>query len=369
MELYELKRELEDLSSRSSTLRDAVGLEGLVKELKKSEELMNSNDFWNDKDSANKILHKIKSLKAKIDSINKVLYNVEELEVIIEFIEASNEEELVLEAVQLISIAKRDLKDLEISIMLSGEYDELDALLEIHPGAGGTESQDWAAMLYRMYQKWALGRGFKFTEIDFLKGEEAGLKSVTFKIEGLNAYGLLESEKGVHRLVRISPFDSSKKRHTSFASVNVLPEIDDNISVEIKDEDIKVDTYRSSGAGGQSVNTTDSAVRITYLPLNIVVTCQNERSQIKNREVAMNLLKSKIHQHELMLKKNKIEEIQGNQDQIAFGSQIRSYVMHPYSLVKDTRTKAEHTNVKDVMDGDIDIFIDAYLRNKLQEEE
>ncbi len=369
MELYELKRELENLSSRSSSLKDAVGLEGLVKEVEENELIMNSNDFWNDKDKANKILSKVKSLKNKRDAINKVLYHVEELEVLVEFIEGSLDDELVIEAVELISVAKKDLADLEISIMLSGEYDELDALLEIHPGAGGTESQDWALMLYRMYQKWALSKGFKFTEIDYLKGDEAGLKSVTFKIEGLNAYGLLESEKGVHRLVRISPFDSSKKRHTSFASVNVLPEIDETINVEIKDEDIKIDTYRSSGAGGQSVNTTDSAVRITYLPLNIVVTCQNERSQIKNREVAMNLLKSKIHQHELMIKRNKIDEIQGSQDQIAFGSQIRSYVMHPYSLVKDTRTKAEHTNVKDVMDGDIDIFIDAYLRDKLQEEE
>ncbi len=369
MELYEIKRELDDLSSRSKSLKDAVGLDNLVKEVEEYELIMNSNDFWNDKENANKVLSKVKSLKNKRDSINKVLYNIDELEVLVEFIEDSFEEELVNEAVGLITIAKKDLAELEVSIMLSGEYDELNALLEIHPGAGGTESQDWALMLYRMYQKWSQNKGFKFTEIDYLKGEEAGLKSVTFKIEGLNAYGLLESEKGVHRLVRISPFDSSKKRHTSFASVNVLPEIDETINIEIKDEDIKVDTYRSSGAGGQSVNTTDSAVRITYLPLNIVVTCQNERSQIKNREVALNLLKSKIHQHELMIKRNKIDEIQGNQDQIAFGSQIRSYVMHPYSLVKDTRTKVEHTNVKDVMDGDIDIFIDAYLRDKLQEEE
>ncbi len=368
MELYELRREFEELSKKINSLKDTVGLDGLVKEVEEYEIIMNSNDFWDDKDNAGKILSKIKTLKDKKNSISNVVYCVDELEVLIELIEDSEESELIKEAVELIGVTKKDLSDLETTIMLSGEYDELNAILEIHPGAGGTESQDWAAMLYRMYQKWSLNKGFKFTEIDYLKGEEAGLKSVTFKIEGLNAYGLLESEKGVHRLVRISPFDSSKKRHTSFASVNVLPEIENTINIDIKDEDLKIDTYRSSGAGGQSVNTTDSAVRITYLPLNIIVTCQNERSQIKNREVAMNLLKSKIHQHEVLMNKNKLDEIQGNQDQIAFGSQIRSYVMHPYSLVKDTRTKAEHTSVKEVMDGDINVFIEAYLRDKVQEE-
>ncbi len=365
MELYELKRIFEELSKRTNSLKKAIKLEDLINEVEEYERKMNDNEFWSNKDAANAILAKVKVLKLKVDSINKVIYYIDELEVLIEFIGNTSEEDLIKEAVELLATTKKDLSNLEISIMLSGEYDHLDALLEIHPGAGGTESQDWAAMLYRMYQKWALSKGFKLVEIDYLKGDEAGLKSVTFKIEGTNAYGLLESEKGVHRLVRISPFDSSKKRHTSFASVNVLPEIDSNVNIEIKEEDLKIDTYRSSGAGGQSVNTTDSAVRITYLPLNIIVTCQNERSQIKNREVAMNLLKSKIHQHELMVQKNKIEEIQGNQDQIAFGSQIRSYVMHPYSLVKDTRTKVEHTNVRDVMDGDIDIFIDAYLRGKV----
>ncbi len=365
MELYELKREFEELSKKTNTLKEAIGLGGLVEQLENYEKEMNTNNFWNNKDNANKILAEVKILKNKKDSIGKVIYNLDELEVMIELIQDTNEDDILNEADKLLEVTKSDLSKLEIAIMLSGEYDSLDALLEIHPGAGGTESQDWALMLYRMYQKWALSKEYKLSEIDYLKGDEAGLKSVTFKIEGINAYGLLESEKGVHRLVRISPFDSSKKRHTSFASVNVLPEIDNTINVDIKDEDLKIDTYRSSGAGGQSVNTTDSAVRITYLPLNIVVTCQNERSQIKNREVAMNLLKSKIHQHQLLVNKNKIEEIQGTQDQIAFGSQIRSYVMHPYSLVKDTRTKAEHTNVKDVLDGDIDVFIDAYLKDKV----
>ena len=247
-------------------------------------------------------------------------------------------------------------------MLLSHEYDHLNAIVEIHPGAGGTESQDWAEMLFRMYQRFCNKNDFKVEVLDYLDGEEAGLKSVTFLVKGYNAYGYLKSEKGVHRLVRISPFDSNARRHTSFASVDVMPEFNNDVEIEVRNEDLRIDTYRSSGAGGQHINTTDSAVRITHIPTGIVVTCQSQRSQIKNREQAMVMLKSKLYQKQIEEQQNKLKEIKGEQLENGWGSQIRSYVMHPYSLVKDTRTGYETSQVDRVLDGDLFDFIYAYLR-------
>ena len=255
------------------------------------------------------------------------------------------------------------LHDFEIETLLNGPYDQNNAILELHPGAGGTESQDWTDMLYRMYSRYAQKKRYKVEVLDYQAGEEAGIKSVTLIVKGPYAYGYLKAERGVHRLVRISPFDSNARRHTSFASLDVLPEIDDEIDIEIKDEDIKVDVYRSGGAGGQSVNTTDSAVRITHLPTNIVVTCQNERSQLKNKESAMQVLKAKLLQEEIKRQEQELKDIKGEQKDIAWGSQIRSYVFHPYQMVKDHRTNYEVAQVDLVMDGDLDGFINAYLKS------
>lgn len=258
-----------------------------------------------------------------------------------------------------------DYEELKLSSLLNGPYDDSNCIVEIHAGAGGTESCDWAMMLYRMYERYASINNYKFEVLDILQGEEAGYKSASFIIKGKNAYGYLQSEKGVHRLIRISPFDSNSRRHTSFASVDVIPEFDNSINIEIKDEDLKIDVYRSSGAGGQSVNTTDSAVRITHIPTNTVVTCQNERSQIKNKEKALSVLKSKLYKLELESQEQKLKNIQGDKKEINFGSQIRTYTLHPYSLVKDHRTNYEDSNVIKVLDGNINNFIEEYLKLKL----
>lgn len=264
-------------------------------------------------------------------------------------------------------LLKRKISELRVSTLLNKPYDKLNAILEFHPGAGGTESQDWAEMLYRMYTRYAESKRYKITVLDYMVGDEAGLKSATILISGPNAYGYLKAESGVHRLVRISPFDASGRRHTSFASVTVIPELDDTINIEINDEDLKIDVYRSGGNGGQSVNTTDSAVRITHLPTKIVVTCQNERSQIQNRETAMRVLKGKLYQLELERQHEQLEKLANNKISNAFGSQIRSYVFHPYSMVKDHRTDEETGNVQRVMDGDLDPFIDAFLIKQNEE--
>lgn len=270
--------------------------------------------------------------------------------------------ELIKELLKDTLKLQKELEDLELQTLLSGKYDKNNAILTLHPGAGGTESQDWAEMLYRMYSKWAANNGFSLKELDYLEGDEAGLKSVTFLISGLNAYGYLKSEMGVHRLVRISPFDAGGRRHTSFASLEVLPEITEDIEIEINPDDLRIDTYRASGAGGQHINKTSSAVRITHIPTNIVVACQSERSQIQNRETAMKMLKSKLLELKEKEKKDKIEDLKGNQMDIAWGSQIRSYVFCPYTLVKDHRTNYETGNVQAVMDGDLNGFIFEYLK-------
>lgn len=326
---------------------------------------MSSADFWDDQEAAQKIMSEVNSLKDVIESIKVLDSKYEDIEVLLELALEENEEELIKDVEKGLRELKKEFSSFELQLLLSEPYDKNNAILEIHPGAGGTESQDWAEMLLRMYTRWAEKRSFKVEILDYLDGEEAGLKSVTLLIKGYNAYGYLKAEKGVHRLVRISPFDASGRRHTSFSSVDVLPELADDIDIEIRTEDIKVDTYRASGAGGQHINTTDSAVRITHIPTNTVVTCQTERSQIKNRERAMKILKARLYELQIKQQEKELAELRGEQKDIGWGSQIRSYVFHPYSMVKDHRTNTDVGNVNAVMDGEIDLFIDAFLRNKI----
>ncbi|KON66969.1 peptide chain release factor 2 [Peribacillus butanolivorans] len=326
---------------------------------------MTHPDFWNDQSKAQTVINETNALKDQVNQLSDLNDAYENLDLTYELVKEESDEELLAELVEEITILSQKMNEFELQLLLSEEYDSKNAILELHPGAGGTESQDWGSMLLRMYTRWGEKRGFKVETLDYLPGDEAGIKSVTLLFKGHNAYGYLKAEKGVHRLVRISPFDSSGRRHTSFVSCEVMPEFDETINIEIRTEDLKVDTYRASGAGGQHINTTDSAVRITHLPTNTVVTCQNERSQIKNKAQAMNMLKAKLYQLEIEQQQADLDEIRGEQKEIGWGSQIRSYVFHPYSMVKDHRTSAETGNLGAVMDGDIDMFIDAYLRSKL----
>ena len=323
-------------------------------------------DFWDDHQKAQAIINEANGLKDLVNEYKDLSDTQENLDLTYELVKEENDAELKSELeVELEDFTKR-LNQFELELLLSEPYDKNNAILELHPGAGGTESQDWGSMLLRMYTRWAEKKGFKVETLDYLPGDEAGIKSVTLLIKGHNAYGYLKAEKGVHRLVRISPFDSSGRRHTSFVSCDVIPEFNEEVEIDIRSEDLKIDTYRSSGAGGQHVNKTDSAVRITHLPTGIVVTCQSERSQIQNRERAMNMLKAKLYQKKLEEQEKQLEEIRGEQKEIGWGNQIRSYVFHPYSMVKDHRTNVETGNVQAVMDGEIDIFIDAYLRSRLK---
>ncbi len=322
-------------------------------------------DFWNDQNAAQTVINEANALKDQVHEFLEMNEKYEDLEVTFELLKEEPDEELQTELEEELVALTARLDEYELEMLLSEPYDKNNAILELHPGAGGTESQDWGSMLLRMYTRWAEKRGYKVETLDYLPGDEAGIKSVTLSIKGHNAYGYLKAEKGVHRLVRISPFDSSGRRHTSFVSCEVMPEFNDEIEIDIRTEDLKIDTYRSSGAGGQHVNTTDSAVRITHIPTGVVVTCQTERSQIKNRERAMNLLKAKLYQREIEEKEKQLAEIRGEQKEIGWGSQIRSYVFHPYSMVKDHRTGTESGNVQAVMDGELDPFIDSYLRSKL----
>ena len=331
-------------------------------ELKRIEASAFSPDFWNDPEAAQALLQKRSVLEKKIRRQEQFEGEIEDAQVLLEF--AEEDEASLNELRSLIERLEHELSQAEIEMLLAGDNDHLNAICTIHPGAGGTESQDWAEMLLRMYLKWAEQRGFKTEIIDYQPGEEAGLKSVTFRIEGEYAFGLLSAEAGVHRLVRISPFDQASRRHTSFASLFVYPEIDENIEVEIQEKDLRVDTYRSTGAGGQHINTTDSAVRITHLPTGIVVQCQNQRSQHQNRAVAMQVLRSRLYELEIEKRRAETAELEANKADISFGSQIRSYVLAPYRLVKDTRTKLERGNVDAVLSGDIDDFIKAYLLSK-----
>lgn len=326
---------------------------------------MQSTDFWNDIDMANKISSQVNYLKKEINQTAQISSNLMTANEILDLLNLDNDEELKKELDDLVLKLIKDIDDLEINVLLNQENDKLNCFLEIHPGAGGTESCDWAEMLLRMYLKFCEKNNYKYEIIDEQKGEEAGIKSVTVLIKGFCAYGYFKCEKGVHRLVRISPFDSNSRRHTSFASVTITPEFNNDINLEINEKDLKIDVYRSSGKGGQGVNTTDSAVRITHLPTKIVVTCQNERSQIKNKETAMKVLKSKLYQLELEKQEQELNKIKGINSNIDFGSQIRSYVLEPYTLVKDSRTNYETAQADKVLDGDIMPFILAMLKNKI----
>jgi len=335
----------------------------LAQKISKTEQQMQADGFWNDNKAAQKILKEQKILKDKFDEYKKLNEKIDDLTVLVDLLKEDYSTDASADIKKEIDIVKKDVELFRLSILLTGEYDANNAIISIHSGAGGTEAQDWVSMLLRMYLRWIEKHNYKAKIIDELPGDVAGIKSVTVLVQGLNAYGYLKSEKGVHRLVRISPFDSSGRRHTSFASLDVMPEIDDEIDVEIKDEDLRVDTYRSSGAGGQHVNKTESAVRITHIPTGVVVQCQNERSQIQNRQTAMNMLKAKLLEIMISEKKEKIDDLKGDYAQIAWGSQIRSYVFQPYTMVKDHRTNIEVGNIASVMDGDIDIFINEYLKH------
>lgn len=326
---------------------------------------MLSPGFWDDQEKAQTVISEANGLKDQVNEFHDLNETFENLELTYELVKEEEDADLQAELEEELNELSRRLNDFELELLLSEPYDKNNAILELHPGAGGTESQDWGSMLLRMYTRWAEKKGFKVETLDYLPGDEAGIKSVTLMIKGHNAYGYLKAEKGVHRLVRISPFDSSGRRHTSFVSCDVMPEFNNEVEIDLRSEDLKIDTYRSSGAGGQHVNTTDSAVRITHVPTGVVVTCQTERSQIKNRERAMNMLKAKLYQRKIEEQEQQLAEIRGEQKEIGWGSQIRSYVFHPYSLVKDHRTNTEVGNVQSVMDGEIDLFIDAYLRSRL----
>ena len=333
-------------------------------ELKQLEEQTMQEGFWTDNPNKDEILNKISNNKKICSTYLELENQIKNLEELSELVMQEFDEEIKKEILKNTKELVKEVEKLELETLLSGKFDKNNAILTIHPGAGGTESQDWAEMLYRMYTRWAEKSGYEVKEIDYLEGEEAGIKSVTFEIIGQNAYGYIKSEMGVHRLVRISPFDSGGRRHTSFASVEVLPEITDDIDIQINPDDLRIDTYRASGAGGQHINKTSSAVRITHIPTNIVVACQSERSQIQNRETAMKMLKSKLMDLKEKEQKDKIEDLKGVQMDIAWGSQIRSYVFCPYTMVKDHRTNYEVGNVQAVMDGEIDGFIESYLKQQ-----
>lgn len=328
---------------------------------------MSSPDFWSDQKKAQELSLERNRIEGDLSKFREAEEKIEEAELLIEMAEEEGESSLLDEAQSLLSQVSSSLEEMETRKVLSGEFDRNNAIITIHAGAGGTESCDWAQMIMRMYLRWAEKKGFKVEILDFQENEEAGIKSATLLVKGDYAYGLLRGEHGTHRLVRISPFDSNARRHTSFCGVIVVPEIEEEIDVEIKEEDLRIDTYRASGAGGQHVNKTDSAVRITHLPTGIVVTCQSERSQIQNRQRAMKILKARLYELERQKREEKIAQARGEHKSIAWGNQIRSYIFHPYKLVKDLRTGVETSNVEAVMDGEIDLFIEAYLKEKARE--
>lgn len=333
--------------------------EGRITEI---EGLMNEPGFWDDAKASAGLMKEMKGLKTDIESYDRIKASYDDLLTLIQMAEEEDDEELAAEVGTEFDAFKKAFDDYRVSTLLSGEFDRLDAILSLHAGAGGTESCDWAGMLYRMYCRWAERHGFKYEVLDYLDGDEAGIKSVTIQIMGENAYGMLKSEKGVHRLVRISPFNAAGKRQTSFVSCDVMPDIEEDLDIEVADDEIKIDTYRSSGAGGQHVNKTSSAIRITHIPTGIVVQCQNERSQFQNKDKAMQMLKSQLYLKKKEEQEKNLADIRGEVTEIGWGNQIRSYVMQPYTLVKDTRTGFEVGNVNAVLDGEIDGFINEYLK-------
>ncbi len=360
--LEEAKYSLLEQRGKVAELGNALRIDELRVEAAELEKQTYAEDFWNDQENSSKILQQVKQMKDKIEAYDKLAQKLEDAITLAEMAIEENDESCVEEVQNELDDIVKTEERMRLELLLSGEYDSYNAILSFHPGAGGTEAQDWALMLYRMYTRWGEKHGYDVKLIDWLDGEEAGIKSATIMISGTNAYGYLKSENGVHRLVRVSPFDSSGRRHTSFASVEVMPEFKDDGKVEIRDEDIEVTAHRSSGAGGQHVNKTDSAIRILHKPTGIVVGCQTERSQLQNKETAMKMLISKLMEIKAREKLERIEDIQGNKTNIEWGSQIRSYVFMPYTLAKDTRTGYEDGNIGAVMDGEIDGFINAYLK-------
>ena len=342
-------------------LFDLVGINKRIQELQQQTA---KNNFWEDTQKANIIVAKMRRLEKKYNNYNKLRKELNDAIELNNMLLEEKDEELAIEVYKATKHLQKEIENMELNLLFKGKFDKNNAIISFHPGAGGTESQDWAEMLYRMYTKWANSNDFDIKELDYLEGDEAGIKSVTALISGENAYGYLKGEMGVHRLVRISPFDAGARRHTSFASVEVLPEISEDIEISINPEDLRVDTYRASGAGGQHINKTDSAIRITHIPTGIVVSCQSERSQIQNRETAMKMLKSKLLDLKEKEHKEKIEDLKGVQREIAWGSQIRSYVFHPYQLVKDHRTGYETGNIDAVMNGDLNELMVAFLKQK-----
>ncbi len=366
LQFEELRLELLESEKPLKDLADALGLDKMQEEIAELEKMSAADGFWDDLENSQKVLRRTSMLKNKVADYNSINTLYEDTLTLIELANEEEDESLFDECKNSVKKVQSEIERLTLTTLLSGEYDQNNAIINFHAGAGGTEAQDWALMLYRMYNRWGERHGFKVTTLDLLDGDEAGIKSASVLVEGENAYGYLKSEMGIHRLVRVSPFDASGRRHTSFASLEVMPEIDDNVEVEIKPEDIKMDVYRASGAGGQKVNKTSSAVRLTHIPTGIVVSCQVERSQHQNREVAMKMLKSKLVEIKERENLDKIEDIKGDQKEIAWGSQIRSYVFMPYTLAKDHRTNYENGNINAVMDGDLDGFINAYLKMQSQ---
>ena len=362
VELDQFKYTLSTYDETLKEVKDSLDLENKERRIKELDKSMEEPGFWDDPERSTKTVREAKNLKDTVDGYKHLEQQYEDIQVMIEMGYEENDPAMIPEIQEMLDEFVKELEELRTKTLLSGEYDGCNAILKLNAGAGGTEAMDWCSMLYRMYQRWADKKGFTTEVLDFLDGDEAGLKSITLQVNGENAYGYLKSEKGVHRLVRISPFNAAGKRQTSFVSCDVMPDIEEDLDVEINPDDLRIDTYRSSGAGGQHINKTSSAIRITHLPTGIVVQCQNERSQFQNKDKAMQMLKAKLYLLKQQENAEKLSDIRGDVKDINFGNQIRSYVMQPYTLVKDHRTNAENGNVNAVMDGDIDLFISAYLK-------
>ncbi|MEI6092827.1 MAG: peptide chain release factor 2 [bacterium] len=359
--IKEIKQSFAESKERAEKLIPIFDIPNKKIRLKDIEDQLSASDVWNNQEKAQSLNKEASSLRKIIDDVDNVIKRVNDARDMVELIELENDESMLEESKKENLAIIKVIKDIEFKRMLSGESDHMSAVLTINAGAGGTDAQDWAEMLFRMYIRWIERRGFKSEIVDYQAGEEAGLKSATILVDGDYAYGYLKAENGIHRIVRISPFDSNARRHTSFAAVFSTPQVDDSIEIDIKEGDLKIDTFRAGGAGGQHVNTTDSAVRITHIPTGIVVQCQNERSQHKNKATAIKVLKSKMYERELQLRQEKINKVDSTKKKIEWGSQIRSYVIHPYQMVKDHRTNYEEGNVNAVLDGDLDSFMIEYL--------
>ncbi|MFT8363970.1 MAG: peptide chain release factor 2 [Sporolactobacillus sp.] len=365
MDLAEMKHEIDEMETRLQKFRGLFDLDNKKARIAELDERMSMPGFWDNNEKAQKVIDESNDLKGKVEDLGSLETKFEDLQVAYELVKEEEDAELQAELEESLEEARTAFNKYETRLLLSGPHDKSNAILELHPGAGGTEAQDWASMLLRMYTRWADAHGYAVETVDYLPGDEAGVKSVTLLIKGPDAYGYLKAEKGIHRLVRISPFDAAGRRHTSFVSCEVTPELDDDIDIDIKPDEVKMDVFRSSGAGGQHINKTSSAVRLTHLPTGIVVSCQSERSQFQNRDQAMKMLKARLYTLEEEKREAEKAALHGEQKEIGWGSQIRSYVFHPYSMVKDHRTNVEVGDVNRVMDGDLDPFIDAYLRLSL----